>query len=114
MRHADKIVTEIPLKQIWTDTGDLSTVRNRYLGKSEIKEMIKNIQTPFVVADVGQKLIWIDKEKTFDFWKNEVEKHLVLDHNHIDIGNYPDHYAYIASEWLNEDSNAIIVLEKTH
>jgi hypothetical protein len=59
-------------------------------------------------------LKWIEKEKIFDFWKSEVEKHIVESIDKIELNLFIDNYAYVASEWKAKDDSIIILLEKIH
>ena len=114
MNFSDKIVTIIPLDTIWTSESELKSKRGRYLTADNIKDLLRQGQVNFMIADVGQKPTWIDRTQCFNFWKLEVEKHLVTDINKIYIDNFRDSYAYVASEWTVDGSTPIILLEKMH
>lgn len=114
MYNNKKIVTQIPLTNLWTDNEDIYAERKNYLSVEKIQEILKKYPVEFVVADVGQKLEWISYDKSFDFWKTELKPHLANDINKIDIDSYPDNYAYVASEWTSEIQKPIILLEKYH
>lgn len=89
-------------------------LRKRYLTQENIKEILKQYTVEFVVADVGLKLEWVGIDKSFDFWKTELKPHLITDLDNIAIENFPNNYAYIASEWIVEIETPIILLEKCH
>ena len=114
MNFSVKIVTQIPLDTIWTSETELKSERVCYLTADTIKDLLRQGQVNFIIADVGLKLTWVDKNQCFDFWKLEVEKHLATDINVIYIDNFPDNYAYLASEWMDDGPTPIILLEKMH
>jgi hypothetical protein len=107
-----KVVTSTPLTKLWTDEGFINAERGRQLTTSDIKEFVNNVT--FVIADVGLKLNWVDKQKTFDFWKNDLQKHLVDKGDKIILEIISDGYAYSATEWTDETGNKIVLLEKHH
>ena len=84
------------------------------MDKKAIQELLSFQPFEFVVADIGQELNWIPKEKSFEFWKKELQLHLSNDYNHIDLTIYPNNYVYVPSLWMNQISSTIILLEKYH
>lgn len=111
---SNRIVTEIPINNLWTDQEELSATRIRYLNKESIKHLLAQGQKTFVVANVGRKLEWIAPENCYEFWKKEVIAHLADDHADICIDSFPEGYAFIASEWTGKNNDPIILLEKYH
>lgn len=114
MENSNRIVTQFPLTNLWTDIKDISARREKFLTADNIQDMLKEYPIEFVVANVGEKLKWISYEKSFDFWKTELKPHLANDINSINLDNFPDNYAYIASEWTGEIQTLIVLLEKYH
>jgi hypothetical protein len=114
MNFSDKIVTSLPLESIWTEQNKIQAKRTSHLTSDSIKQLLNKTTVQFIVADIGHKLKWVDKSQCFDFWKNEVKTHLVSDPDNIELASYPDHYAYIASEWTGEIESPTILLEKVH
>ena len=112
MKFSDKIVTSIPLEIIWTEQQEVVAKRLKYLSTIDIKQLLNQSKLHFVVAEVGNKLRWIDLSQCFDFWKLEVEKHLADDVDKINLDIYTHNYAYIASQWTEENGAAIVLLEK--
>ena len=107
-----KIVTETPVKKLWTEAGYIDAVRGRNLKVDDIKADLPITQ--FVVADPGLKLKWIDHKETYTFWKDEVQKRVADNLNHIEARSFPENYSYIATEWTREADNKIVLLEKIH
>lgn len=114
MQNTERIVTQTPLTNLWTDKEDVGAVRGRYLTRKDVKDIVKQYPVEFVIADVGLKLKWIAIDKCYDFWKSEVEKHLVDSPEKFHLEDFPNEYAYIASEWVGEIQAPIILLEKYH
>jgi len=114
MNFSDKIVTAMPLVNIWTTNNELKSQRVAYLTKDDIKNILKQGPVNFIVADVGHKLIWIDPSQCYDFWKSEVQIHVATDLRNIYLDNFVDNYAYVASKWNADDPTPIILLEKRH
>jgi len=109
-----KIVSFIPMTNLWLDNENIVAKREKYLSAKEIQEKLKNNPIEFVVASIGEKLNWVSFDKSFNFWKTELKPHLVDDINNINLNAYPNNYAYIASEWSREIETSIILFEKYH
>jgi len=114
MDNDKKLVTQIPLTRLWKDEEDVVAKRSRYLTTENIKQVLKEFPVEFVIADIGCKLQWIGLDASFDFWKTELRSHLINDRDNIDLDQFPDNYAYVASQWFGECQNMIILLEKHH
>lgn len=114
MEITKKIVTEIPLTQLWTSERVLEAERAAYLTKQEIKQLLKTQPFTFVIANVGEPLKWINASDCFSFWRNEAEGHIADNVDHIDIDSFPENYAYVASKWSSSSQTPIVVLEKVH
>src|SRR5215203_4926531 len=112
MTFANRIVTEIPLENIWNSQKEMNIQRSSFLTKERIKEMLRNGPVDFILADVGNKLEWIATSNCYNFWKSEVEIHLTENLPEIDLDDFPNDYAYIASEWTGDIKTPIILLEK--
>ncbi len=114
MDNDKKIVTQIPMTNLWTDNENVFVKRERYLTADDIQKTLKKYPVEFVVANLGEKLKWISYDKSFDFWKSEIKPHLADDINNIKLDSFTDNYAYIASVWTGEIETPIILLEKYH
>ena len=76
--------------------------------------MLRTGQVQFVVANVGDKLRWIDASECYNFWKEELETHFAENITRFYPDEFPGEYAYLASEWRGEIQMPIILLEKYH
>jgi hypothetical protein len=117
MNPAKRIVTHLPLLELWTERGPLEAVRERNLGRDDVKSLLQSGAVQFVVADVGKPLRWIPEIERLVFWKADARNHIVEEpENPVDIYAYPEGYAYVASEWVAAEpaSPPIVVLERHH
>jgi hypothetical protein len=114
MEKNKKLVTQMPMTFIWTDSENIFVKREKYLTADDIHEVLRNYPVEFVIANIGEKLKWISTHQSFDFWKTEVKPHLADDINNINLDNFMDNYAYVASKWSGEIEIPIILLEKYH
>jgi len=114
MSQSKRIVTQLPLTTLLTDEEDLNVVREKYLDKEAIRELMKQTLVQFVVADAGGHLKWINANKYYEFWKTEVQEHVTDNPHKFYLDNFPNNYVYIASLWTSKNKQPIILLEKSH
>jgi hypothetical protein len=109
-----KIITRLPLEELWRN--DLSVIgsRQRGLTSDEIGQLLREGTVEFVVADVGHVLRWINIEERYEFWKNEVKPHLAAGGSQIVLDDFPGSYCYIASHWGFAETGALIILLERH
>lgn len=109
-----RVVTRIPLRELWTDDGELSATRGGSLDLEAVRERLSRGPVRFVVANVGQPLKWVPLDERFEFWKRDVIVHL-SDSDKFQLDEFADGTAYRASEWTEfADETPIILLEVAH
>ena len=114
MDWARRIVTRLPLAELWTNFGLLDSRPAERVGAAGIEQLLQH-GASFVVADVGKPLRWISAADRFPFWKTEVKDRLVAeDAARFSLDAYPDNYCYVATTWAGASLGAIIVLEMHH
>ncbi len=113
MQPAQRIVTQLPLRELWNDEGLLHSEREREVSAEEIRAMFRNGPLQFVVANVGEKLIWIALENCHEFWKKRALSHVCDPDSTIRLEHFPNGLAYLASVW-SSDAAPIVVLEAYH
>jgi hypothetical protein len=64
-----RIVTNLPLAELWDDNGKTPAERIRSLNKNSIQKLVRTGPAQFIVANCGKKLNWIPIEERFGFWK---------------------------------------------
>jgi len=115
MDAALKIVTYLPLQQLWRDSKFTTTARGRSLTRIDITALLRAGPVQFVIADVGVAPRWIELGDCYDFWKSEAKPHLAAPTSRAALNSFPDEYCYFASQWESERVSApIVLLEKHH
>jgi hypothetical protein len=110
-----RIITRLPLEELWRDGEFAFTQRRRGFTADDIVLLLQFGVVEFVVADVGSKLCWITPTDCYDFWKTEVKPHLAGYDSRVVLGDFPDGYCYFASQWEGTSAaQAIILLERHH
>jgi hypothetical protein len=114
MDPSQRIVTSMPLVELWDESGPVPAARKRDLGVTELRDMLRGGAVRFVVADAGSPLRWLTDEDRFSFWKSEVRPHLANPGQGAWHETFPDSYCYFGSEWADGSDVPIVVLEKSH
>ena len=114
MHPADRIITELPLRELFDEKGTVEAVWQRELTSDEVRELLGTGPLQFVVANCGGKPVWVAESERFDFWKSEVLPHLANPAEGADLGQLPGGYAYFASKWLRPDGSSVVLLEMLH
>jgi hypothetical protein len=117
MIPAERVVTAIPVRELWDPQGTLPLTRSRLLSASDLKAQLRTHSVRFAVADTGLPLRWVEPRDAANFWKREVQPRLI-DPTATEAGftpdSFPGGYAYIASEWSLDNAPAAVLLEKYH
>ena len=114
MDSTQRIVTCMPLTELWNNKGQLDARRAENVGETDIVQLLRD-GSSFVVAEVGQPLRWISESDRFAFWKAEVKCRLVTpDADGFHPDDYPGNYCYVAAMWKGASSTSVVVLEKHH
>lgn len=108
-----RIVTHLPLHELWRNNGFVTIKRGKSLTHDDVREFLASGPVQFVVADVGVVPRWIPASECFDFWKNEAKPHLATG-TKASLDEFPDGYCYFASQWEGEKTAPIVLLEKHH
>jgi hypothetical protein len=113
MRPDQRIVTELPLTELWDETGALPGERVRHVDGNLIRGLMGTGQVQFIVANCGAKLNWIPMQERFEFWKT-VRQQIADPSQPIHLKQFPNETAYIASEWHGNAGECLILLEAHH
>lgn len=107
-----KIVTRLPLLQLWRDDGFSTESRGKTLSLEDVRQFLATGTVQFVVIDAGAAPRWIPPSECFRFWKNEAKLHLASAAR-APLNEFPGGYCYFASRWEeHEGESPIVVLEK--
>jgi hypothetical protein len=113
LRPHQRIVTKLPLAELWDESGTLTDGRVRVLDRSNLAELLRAVPLQFVVADSGLKLRWVPMQQRFEFWKT-VRAQIADPTKPIRLEEFPNETAYTASEWRGGTDKCLILLEKHH
>lgn len=108
-----RVVTQLPLHELWRGDGFSTTARGKSLTHDDVREFLASGPVQFVVVDVGVAPRWIPTIECFDFWKREAKPHLASGAK-ASLDQFTGGYCYFASKWDGESSAPIVVLEKSH
>jgi len=107
-----RVVTRLPLSELWDDTGQVAADRRRDLTAADILDLLRAGPVRFVVANVDHPLRWLPIGECFRFWKAEVQTR-VADPGGVCLEDFPGGYCYFASEWAGHGP-PIVVLSVAH
>jgi hypothetical protein len=113
MRPDQRIVTKLPLAELWDERGPLTSERGKDLDQGNLAELLDAGTVQFVVADCGLNLRWIPTQERFAFWKT-VRPQVADPLKPIRLERFPNETAYTASEWRGRAGECLILLEKHH
>jgi hypothetical protein len=108
-----RIVSQLPLNELWDDNGRVEAERVGPVGAERIKQLLRTGEASFVVADIGYALRWVSMQSAAAFWKGEAKDHLA-DGESIYLGDFPGGYAYSATEWRCARGGTVFLLEAHH
>jgi hypothetical protein len=114
MKLEQRIVTTIPLEQLWTEAEILSHERQEYLNEQEAQDLLQNGNVSILLASCGLKLIWITPPEALAKFKREIKGHIVNNPDSIVLQDYEDEWCYLASLWNNTLEERILLLETYH
>jgi hypothetical protein len=120
MDTANRIVTQLPLPELWDTRGPLTATRQRPLAAGEVAAFLRVNPLPpsarFVIADVGQPLHWFDCKAMLVFWRETARVRIVEPAEQgFRLEDFAGEFCYLASEWYEEGAEApIVVLEQYH
>ena len=113
MKPEQRIVTKIPVTELWDERGALPCERIRQLDENLIRGLMGTGQLQFIVANCGAKLNWIPMPERFEFWKT-VRSQVADPSQPIHLKQFPEETAYTASEWRGNARECLILLEAHH
>jgi len=114
MRPSLRVVTRIPLRELWDERGTLQAVRGERIGPSEITEMARRGPFQLVIAAIPAPLQWVPIQERFVVWKKVKTHVLPRAATRVRLEDYDGEYFYIASLWTTADSTPIVLLEMHH
>jgi hypothetical protein len=110
MLFTRRIVTRIPLDELWTRDGILPLTRAGELTCNGVAECVRCGEVGFVCANVGEPLLWITSVPTFDFGKAVRDQIIDPEATSENDGEM----RFRASEWSGVEMPTVILLEAVH
>ena len=114
MKLEQRIVTTIPLEQLWTEVETLPHERQEYLNEQDVQDLLQTGNVPIVIASCGLKLTWITPQEALAKFKREIKGHIVTNPDSIVLQDYEDEWCYLASLWNNTLEERVLLLETYH
>jgi hypothetical protein len=117
MRPNQRVVTRLPLTELWDAHGVLRMERRRVVGHEQITDLLRSGRVRFVLANCGDPLEWIPPGDTYRFWQEEVKHHLVepeVIERGLRLEDWPGEYCFVGTEWGEGDRNHVVLLEIHH
>jgi hypothetical protein len=107
-----RVVTRLPLEELWNDDGVIAARRARDL--DAVRNALR-LGTEAAVANVGDPLRWLRGRELFDWWKAEAAPRL-LDPEVAAwrLEQLPDQRGWLASEWTVLNGGSVLAFEALH
>jgi hypothetical protein len=113
MNPAQRVVTSLPLAELWTAAGPMRAVRLENIGADQVRDLVRGGVRTFVVANVGAPLEWMSDFTALQFWKRS-RTSIASPNQRWFLDNYPDRQLLAASRWETPSGDPIIVFELHH
>lgn len=111
MDPASRVVTALPLLELWTGRGPVEGHKVRDLEAADIRELLRVGSVRFVVAELDRPLRWLELQEGLTFWKQELRDHVCAGQRFY-LEDYEGRFCYVASEWELASYERIVVLER--
>lgn len=101
MRPDQRVVTRLPLTELWDGHGVLRLERRRSVGRDQVADLMRSGRVRFVLANCGDPLKWVPFQDSYRFWKDEVKPHMVepsVAEDGFRLEDWPGDYCYVATE----------------
>ena len=117
MRRDQRVVTALPLAELWDSAGPVAARRGARIGDPDIRGLFRGAGlVQFVVAAAdGTPPRWVPLAEARRFWMHEVRPRIVpADAVHFDYESYPGRYCYVATAWTREAPapSPLVLLER--
>jgi hypothetical protein len=108
-----RVVSQLPLTELWDDTGTIDVSHIRDLTSADLRKLLQAGPVQFVVANVAAPLQWVPVGDCFRFWKAEVQPR-TANPAAARLEDFPGGYFYFAAEWGPVEGSPIVVLSVAH
>jgi hypothetical protein len=117
MRPDQRVVTRLPLTELWDAHGILPMERRRAVGREQVADLLRSGRVRFVLANCGDPLRWIPPDDSYRFWKEEVKSHLVepdVAERGFRLEEWPGESCFVGTVWGEGDPENVVLLEIHH
>ena len=117
MSPEPRVVTSLPLSELWDATGPIAARRGPRVGDPEIRALFRGkAPVQFVVAEAdGTPPRWVPLAESRGFWMLELRPRIVpADAVRFEADAYPGRYCYVATAWTLEGERAapLVLVER--
>jgi hypothetical protein len=112
-----RIVTRLPLQEIWDEAGLIRARKGELVGSDEIRQFLRAEPGALVEAVIGERMVWHTGNARFAFWKGTLRPHLIEPESAIEgfVRNDEDPLCFIVYEWFPDDAgNRVLAAEGSH
>jgi hypothetical protein len=109
-----RIVTRMPLDQLWTQRGITRHLRGAALGAAEVESRLRASQDyELVEARMGSQLRWYPRGH-YGFWKEKARRQTAEPGNVRSLDDFLDSRCYFISEWHDAGTGHGVLLFEEH
>lgn len=109
-----RIVTRMPLDQLWTPSGLTRHIRGTALGAAEVEARLTASQDyQLVEARMGSQLRWYPRGH-YGFWQKKARRHAAEPDEVRPLDDFPDSHCYFISEWHDAGTGDGVLLFEEH
>ena len=72
MDPKERIVTSLPLRELWDANGLVEADFRDHLTFTQVRDLLPSGGVTFVVVEIGKPIRWVPMRETFSFWSTDV------------------------------------------
>lgn len=109
-----RVVTALPVTELWDERGTVEASQARALGHADVRRHLRG-GSRGVIASVSRPLRWLEGLDLYDWWEHEARPRLVSPTiERIRLEDFPDERCWSATEWTLPDGSCVILFEEWH
>lgn len=106
------VINRLPLSQLPPPLAAAKLLRD--LSANDVRKLLRAGPVRFAVAMILFPLRVVPENQCYEFWKAEVQPHLVSDPDAgATLDDFPGGYCYFASEW-SDGGSPVVLLTAAH
>ena len=111
MNPEPRVVTKLPLRDLWDEKGSSLGGQIRHLSQDRVRQLLREGSVRFVVAEGGLPLKSVSTSVRFTFW-NSVRAQIAEPEKPIYLDQFPHNVACVASQWQGHDGECVVLFER--